>query len=166
MALVSRILLIALGFIVIPAPDAVAQARSDVPVAVAAIEFATRNLPSNVSLLVDARAAHPDADGEVAEALDALGREVAEALDASVGELDAVLVCSEQRAINPCDIPEGVAVVAYKALHSEGEPPRIQVRLWEHSPMRDWVHFSAVELELGDSSDGWEVTRVLFRAAN
>lgn len=155
MALASCILLIALSFIGIPAPDAVAQARSDVPVAVAAIEFATRDLPSNLSLLVDARAAHPDAD-----------REVAEALDASVGELDAVLVCSEQRAINPCDIPEEVAVVMYKALHSDGEPPRIQVRIWAHDSMRDWVHFSGVELELGYSGDGWEVTKVLSRVAN
>ncbi len=149
------ILLVGLIFIWMPAPDAVAQARSEVPVAVAAIEFATRDLPPTFSLLVDARAAHPDAD-----------REVAEALGASVGELDAVLVCSRQRVINPCDIPEEVAVVTYKALHSDGEPPRIQVRICAHDPRRDWAHFSGVELELGYSGDGWEVTEVLSRAAN
>jgi hypothetical protein len=115
----------------------------------------TREVPSHVSLLVDA-------ESSPSEALSG----VAEALDASVGALESVVTCPAEAPIDPCRIAPGVAVVAFRSLEPHGESPRFEVRLWQHDAFREEVHHSVVGVALGCGSEGWEVTEVLFRAAN
>lgn len=149
------IILLAALIFAAPASVAVAQAHPDVAPALAAIEFATREVPSDVSLLVEAGSSPPEALSGVAEAL-----------DASVGALESVVTCPAEAPIDPCRIAPGVAVVAFRSLEPDGESPRFSVRLWQHDSFRAEVHHSVVGVALGYGSEGWEVTEVLFRAAN
>jgi hypothetical protein len=146
------VLLMALTFAT-AASVAVTQEHPDVAPALAAIEFA--GVPSDVSLLVEAGSTPPEALNGVAEAL-----------GASVVALDSVVTCPAEAPIDPCRIAPGVAVVAFRSLEPEGESPRFGVTLHEHDPVRDILHISVVGVELGYGSEGWEVTEVLFRAAN
>lgn len=148
------ILLMALTFATC-ASVAVAQEHPDVAPALAAIEFATRHVSSDVSLLVEVQSAPPEALSGIAEAL-----------DASIVALDSVVTCPARAPIDPCRITPGVALVAFRALEPEGDSPRFSVRLWEDYPSREEVHHSVVGVALGYGSEGWEVTEVLFRAAN
>ncbi len=145
------VLLMALTF----ATSAVAQEHPDVAPALAAIEFATREVPSDVSLLVEAGSTPPEALNGVAEAL-----------DASIVALDSVVTCPPQAPIDPCRIAPGVALVAFRALEPEGDSPRFSVGLWQDYPSREEVHHSVVGVAMGYGREGWEVTEVLFRAAN
>jgi hypothetical protein len=133
---------------------AFAQAPDEVPVAVAAIEFATREFPSTVALLIDTRRSQEQA-----------AREVARTLGASVGDLESVMACPQQAPVDRCRMSAEVAVAAFEALPSRGDHRSIEVRLWSRDPFRGGVHHSVIGLELEHQSEGWEVTKVLRRGA-
>lgn len=148
------ILLMALTFAT-AASVAVTQEHPDVAPALAAIEFATREVPSDVSLLVEAESSPPEALSEVADAL-----------DASVAALDSVVTCPPEAPIDPCRIAPGMALVGFRSLEPDGASPRFAVYLWQHDPFREEVYHSVVGVALGYGREGWEVTEVFYRGAS